>query len=54
MPDEEVSLQTVYDEVDKRIKAAIDALRADLLKYLADNGFKEKVKFKIFNRPAAS
>lgn len=35
MPGDEVGLEEVYTEVDKRIKTAIDALRAELTALLA-------------------
>ena len=50
--DEEVTLEDVYAEVDKRIKAAIDALEAKIIAHLEKCGIKEKGKFKIVNRPA--
>ncbi len=53
--EEEVTLDTVYAEMDKRIKAAVDALEAKILALLNER-FPEKKKFKIINRaaPAAS
>lgn len=55
MPDEEVSLETVYAEVDKRIKAAVDAAEARMMAELNKRS-PEKKPFKIINRekPAAS
>lgn len=52
--DEEVSLETVYAEVDKRIKAANDALKTELMAYLESCGIRPKKAFKIINRPAAN
>ncbi len=49
--DEEVTLEAVYAEVDKRIKAAIDALKAELIAEL-DKRVPTKKPFKIVNRPA--
>ena len=48
---EEVTLDTVYAEMDKRIKAAVDALDA---KWAAEmtKRFPEKKPFRIINRPA--
>lgn len=53
MPDDEVTLETVYAEVDKRVKAAIDALRAELIAEL-DKRIPPKKKFSIVNRPPAT
>lgn len=53
MPDpEEVSLETVYAEADKRIKAACDALKTELLAEL-NKRVPEKKPFKITNRTAS-
>lgn len=53
MPGEdEVTLETVYAEVDKRIKAAVDAAKAELIAEL-DKRIPPKKKFSIVNRPAA-
>ena len=35
MPDDEVTLTEIYAEVDKRIKTALDALKAELLAEIA-------------------
>jgi hypothetical protein len=51
--EEEVTLETVYAEVDKRLKTAIDALKAELLAEL-DKRFPPKKKFAIVNRPPAT
>jgi hypothetical protein len=51
--DEEVELATVYAEVDKRIKAACDALKAEFMAEL-DKRFPPKKKFSIVNRPPAT
>ena len=51
--DEEVTLEVVYAEVDKRIKAAADALKAEIIAHLEKCGIKEKGKFRIVNRPAS-
>lgn len=53
MADEEVTLETVYAEVDKRVKAAIDALEAKLIKEL-DARVPAKKKFRLVNRAAGS
>jgi hypothetical protein len=51
---DEVGLEEVYAEVDKRIKAAIDALKAELLAEIAKKqNAKEPFKL-VRNRPAAS
>lgn len=53
MPDEEVTLEQVYAEVDKRVKAAIDALEAKIMAEL-DKRVPGKKPFKIINRGAAA
>lgn len=50
MPDgEEVTLETVYAEVDKRIKTAVDAAKAELIAEL-DKRAPTKKPFKILDR----
>lgn len=51
MADDEVSIADVYAEVDKRIKAAVDAAKTELLAEIAKKADGKK-PFKIVNRPA--